>query len=232
MAFNYTWKTQDYFDMDPGMRQGMMLRAANQRDREFNAQREDVRENRKQAAVDRAVADRRFEQAKLDALGEATGRMHGSAGIGEPPPELLQNPAYVRGFMIGARERQQADAANERAKGLWQERLQSQADFRERPVNLTEQEMGGKTWVINSRTGKAEPMDDPLPSNASAIRNEEGDVIAYDIGGKLRGVPRSDGFGSLKGAVFGGQTNAPAPMAQPVEPVRRKKYNPATGKVE
>lgn len=127
MAFNYTWKTQDYFDMEPGMRQGMMLRAANQRDREFDAQREDVREDRKQGAVDRAVADRRFEQAKLDALGEATGRMHGVEGIGDPPPELLQNPAYVRGFMIGARERklqQQAAELQQQREAAAQERAQ------------------------------------------------------------------------------------------------------------
>lgn len=120
MAFNYTWKTQDYFDMEPGIRQGLSLRAANQRDREFDAQREDVRE-------DRAVADRRFEQAKLDALGEATGRMHGVEGIGDPPPELLQNPAYVRGFMIGARERklqQQAAELQQQREAAAQERAQ------------------------------------------------------------------------------------------------------------
>jgi hypothetical protein len=106
MGFNYTWKTQDYFDMDPGIRQGLMMRAAGQREREFDAHRSDVLEAQKQAAVDRANADRQREQAKMDALGEATGRLHGSEGIGEPPPELLQNPAYVRGFMIGAKERQ------------------------------------------------------------------------------------------------------------------------------
>jgi hypothetical protein len=187
MAFNYTWKTQDYFDMEPGIRQGLSLRAANQRDREFDAQREDVRENRKQAAVDRAVADRRFEQAKLDALGEATGRMHGVEGIGDPPPELLQNPSYVRGFMIGARERklqQQAAELQQQREAAAQERAQIGA--------------ASRIAAIQARNQSEAPIDPAVEEDAafggaiSDLKIAQAKGKASDVHWDKNGLPRRE----------------------------------------
>lgn len=109
MGFNYTWRTKDYFDMDPGIQQGLAMRAAGQRDQAIELQRD----QQKQQALDRAVADQRFEQARQDAVGEAAGRLHGRSGASEIDPNLGQNPGYIRGFMTGARERQMAEQAME-----------------------------------------------------------------------------------------------------------------------
>lgn len=185
MGFNYTWRTQDYFNMEPGIRQGLMLRAANQREREFDAQRSDVREAQKQAAVDRANADRQREQAKIDALGEATGRMHGSAGIGEPPPELLQNPAYLRGFMIGARERQiQQQAAD----------LQKQRQAAE--IERAQIGAAGRIAAINARREAEAPPDIGAQEDAtyegalSDLGRFEAQGQAIDVERDKQGLPK------------------------------------------
>ena len=187
MAFNYTWKTQDYFDMEPGIRQGLAMRAAGQRYREFNAQREDVREDRKQAAVDRAVQDRRFEQAKLDALGEATGRMHGTEGIGEPPPEMLQNPAYLRGFMIGARERklqQQAQELQQQREAAAQERAQIGA--------------ASRIAAIQARNQTGAPID-PAAEEDAAFGGALSDLDAAEARGEDIDVERNkQGFPKIQ----------------------------------
>lgn len=185
MGFNYTWKTQDYFDMEPGIRQGLMMRAAGQREREFDAHRSDVLEAQKQAAVDRANADRQREQAKMDALGEATGRLHGSEGIGEPPPELLQNPAYVRGFMIGAKERQIQQQAAE---------IQKQRDA----ASAERAQIGaaGRIAAINAKKEDDAPPDLGAQEDAayegalSDLGRFASQGIAIDVERDKRGFPR------------------------------------------
>lgn len=199
MGFNYTWRTQDYFDMEPGIRQGLMMRAANQRDREFDARRSDVREAQKQAAVDRAVADQQREQAKLDALGEVTGRMHGSAGIGDPPPELLQNPAYLRGFMTGARERQVQQQAAE---------LQRQRDAA--AAERAQIGAAGRVAAINARQA-AEAPPDPVAQEDATFQGALSDLDRFETQGQAIDVERDkQGFPKIEKSTMWDDADDPA----------------------
>lgn len=199
MGFNYTWRTQDYFDMEPGIRQGLMMRAANQREREFDAQRSDVREAQKQAAVDRANADRQREQAKIDALGEATGRMHGSAGVGDIPPELFQNPAYLRGFMIGARERQiQQQAAD----------LQKQRQAAE--IERAQIGAAGRIAAINARKESEAPPDIGAQEDAT-YEGALSDLGRFEAQGQAIDVERDkQGFPKIERSAIWDDADDPA----------------------